>query len=126
MAFVIFRWKRAGTPVARRGMILPVSVTYRLSNSGFFQSIASSAVSTRRRGIVRFALRKLERRCGVLGWFMLLDFAVKRAALQVRIVFLFLEPVRCVQALLVACRDVTRNGFPLRLGLGALDDDEVS
>src|SRR5262245_10521787 len=67
---VILRWKWAGMPVMRRGRIFPLSVTNFFRRSGFFQSMASSAMSTRRRGIVRFARRKLERRCGVFGWLM--------------------------------------------------------
>src|SRR4051794_28657951 len=44
------------------------------------------------------ALRSL----GLHGWKApgLLGFAVQRVALEVRVVFLFFEPVRCVEALL--------------------------
>ena len=61
--------------------------------------------------------------CGALG---LLGFAVKRVALQVRVVLLLFEPVRRVGALLVARRDVARDGFAFGFRLGAFQDDEIA
>lgn len=51
---------------------------------------------------------------------------MKRAAFQMRVVFHFFEPVRCVRALFVTRGDVAGYGFPLRFRLGAFDHDEFS
>src|SRR4051812_42102372 len=83
-------------------------------------------MSMRRRGIVRLALRKLVRRCGVLGCIKLLGFAMERVALQIRVVFLLFEPVRCVRALFVARRDIARDGFAFGFCLRAFEDDKIA
>jgi hypothetical protein len=66
-------------------------------------------MSWRRRGICRFALRKLMRRWTVLGSDMgkSAEFAVKGAALEEVIEFHFFKTTWRTEALLVARGDVT-------------------
>src|SRR5207302_8707039 len=80
-------------------------------------------MSIRRRGMARFARRNAERRLAVLGCIRLLCFAMKRVLPQKRVVFLFLEPVRRLRALLVPRAHVTRNRFAERFRFGALEGD---
>ena len=47
-------------------------------------------------------------------------------ATQARVVLFLFEPVRSVRALLVARRDVTRDGFAEGFRLGAFEDDEIA
>src|SRR5690606_25427224 len=54
------------------------------------------------------------------------DLPVQGVPAQMRIIFLFLEPVRGVQALFIACTHVTRDGFTLRLRLRAFECDDVA
>src|SRR5204863_219988 len=56
------------------------------------------------------------------GW--LSRLAMERVPLQKRIVFLFLEPVRCARALLVARRHVTGNRLAERLRFRAFERDD--
>src|SRR4051812_16840054 len=51
---------------------------------------------------------------------------MKRMALQIGIILLLFEPIRCVRALLVARGDVARDGFAFGSRLGAFQDDEFA
>jgi hypothetical protein len=53
-------------------------------------------------------------------------FAVNRATLQRRVVFLLFKSARCLQAFLIARGDVPRRGFPFGAGLCAFQNDGVS
>src|SRR5207237_5578119 len=64
-----------------------------------------------------------DRRVAVLGCIRLRCFAMKRVLAQMRIVFLFLEPVRRLRALLVPRAHVTRDRFAERFRFGALEGD---
>src|SRR5438034_9026561 len=80
-------------------------------------------MSIRRRGMARLARRNAERRLAVLGCIRLFSLAMKRVFPQKRIVFLFLEPVRRLRALLVPLGHVTRNGFTERFRFRAFEGD---
>ena len=54
---------------------------------------------------------------------VLFDFAVECMAVQIGVELFLFEPVWCARALLVACGDVARGGFPLGFGLGAFEGD---
>src|SRR6266567_1368622 len=77
----------------------------------------------RRRGMVRLARRKAERRLAVFGCMRSAGLAVKRMFFQKRVVFFLFQPVRCARALLVSRRHVTRNGFTQSFSLGAFQCD---
>src|SRR5947207_6609078 len=110
-------------PVVRRGDILRLSVTKFFSKSGFLCSIASAAISMRRRGMVRLARRKAERRLAVFGCMRLASLAMKRMLFQKRVVFFLFQPVRRTRTLLVSRRHVTRNRFAQSFSLGAFQCD---
>src|SRR4029077_2054594 len=80
-------------------------------------------MSIRRRGMARLARRNAERRLAVLGCIRLLGFAMKRVLAQMRVVFLFLEPVRRARTLLVPRSHVTRHRFAQRFRFGAFEGD---
>src|SRR5947209_5927858 len=78
----------------------------------------------RRLGMVRLARRNAERRLAVFGCMnRLFGFAMKRVLPQMRVVFLFLEPVRGPRAFFVPARHVTRRGFAERFRFGAFEGD---
>src|SRR6202040_4122626 len=81
-------------------------------------------MSILRRGMARLARRKAERRLAVLGCIRLFGFAMKRVLTQMRIVFLFLEPVRRARTFLVTRGHVPRNRFAQRFRFGALEGDD--
>ena len=56
----------------------------------------------------------------------LLGFAVEGVTLEVRVVLLFLKTARGIEALLVACRDVSGDGLAFGNRFGALEDDDVA
>ena len=81
-------------------------------------------MSIRRRGMVRFARRKAERRLGVLGCTAgLLRFPMESMPLQEWIVFLFLEPIGRARAFLVSRSHVTRRRLAERFRLGAFQSN---
>src|SRR2546430_9585358 len=73
--------------------------------------------------MARLARRNAERRLAVLGCIRLFGLAMKGVLPQKRIVFLFLEPVRRLRALLVSLGHVTRNRFAERFRFGAFEGD---
>src|SRR5256885_15380101 len=77
----------------------------------------------RRRGMVRLARRKAERRLAVFGCMRSASLAVKRMLFQKRIVFFLFQPVRGARALLVSRRHITRNRFAQSLSLSAFQCD---
>lgn len=62
--------------------------------------------------------------CGFRLHDELLGFAMKRVALQVRIILLFFEPVWSARALFVSFRHISRNGFAECSRLGAFESDD--
>ena len=81
----------------------------------------------------RLALRKLRLRCSVFGVLIvekfgvpLLGLAMEGVTLEIRIVLLLLKTARGIEALLVAGRDVTGNGFAFGNRFGAFEDDDVA
>src|SRR5205807_5750128 len=79
----------------------------------------------RRRGMVRLARRKAERRLAVLGCMRSAGLAMKRMFFQKRIVFLLFQPVRRAWALLVSRGHVTRNRFAQSFSLSAFQCDNL-
>lgn len=78
----------------------------------------------RRRGIVRFARRKAERRLAVFGCTNLTGFAVKSVPLQKGIIFLFFETVWRTRALFVSRAHITRDGLAEAFGFSAFESDD--
>src|SRR5436190_20130900 len=81
-------------------------------------------MSIRRRGMARLARRNAERRLAVLGCIRLFGFAMKRVLAQMRVVFLFFEPVWRARTFLVPHGHVTRNRFAERFRFGAFEGDD--
>src|SRR5437899_10240993 len=79
----------------------------------------------RRRGMVRLARRKAERRLAVLGCMKSASLAMKGMFFQKRVVFFLFQPVRRARALLVSCRHVTRNRFTQGFSLSAFQCDNL-
>src|SRR5882672_5924604 len=80
-------------------------------------------MSIRRRGMVRLARRKAERRLAVFGC-MLLGLPVERVPLHERIILFLFEPVRRPRAFFVSRRHVTRNRCAGRFRFGAFERDD--
>src|SRR5215472_5901741 len=83
------------------------------------------AMSIRRRGMGRFALRNAERRLAVFGCIELFRLAMECMPPQKRIVLLFLEPIWGARTFLVAFGHVTRRRFTKRLRFGAFENDNL-
>src|SRR6187399_1892708 len=83
-------------------------------------------MSMRRRGMVRLARRKAERRLAVFGCMIwgLTSFAMQRVLLHERVVFLLLQPIRRAWALLVPRAHVTGSRHAGSFGLRAFERDD--
>src|SRR5262249_38606975 len=81
-------------------------------------------MSIRRRGMARLARRNAERRLAVFGCIRLLGFAMKRVFPHMRIVFLFLEPVRRARTFLVPRGHVARDRLSQSFRFGAFEGDD--
>ena len=78
----------------------------------------------RRRGMLRLARRKAERRLAVFGCIRSADLPVQSVFFQKRIVFFLFQPVWRARALLVSGRHVARRWFTQRFRLGAFQCDD--
>ena len=87
--------------------------------------MASTLMSMRRRGIMRLARRKAERRLGVLGSMESgsAGFPMERVTLQERVVFFLFQPVRRVGTFFIARGGVARWWFAFGFCLGAFQRD---
>src|SRR5450432_1297111 len=77
----------------------------------------------RRRGIVRLARRKAERRLAVFGC-ILSGLPVECVPLHERIVFFLFQPIRRPRAFLVAGRHITRSRHAGGLRFGAFESND--
>src|SRR5215212_8245284 len=82
-------------------------------------------MSMRRRGMVRLARRKAERRLAVFGCMKkLAGFAMQGMPFHERVILFFLEPIRRARALLISRAHVARSGHAGGLRFRAFQGDD--